>query len=117
MKAGIIIFTTCTLVAFNANAICTGFGNLRNCTDNAGNNYTINKIGNTTNVTGNNYRTGSNWSANSQKIGNFTYTNGRAANGNTWNSTTQKIGNSTYTSGQDSNGNYFSQTCNQFGCY
>ena len=104
-------------IAGTAQAQCVGYGAYRTCSDSSGNNYSIQKFGNTTMMNGNNYQTGSTWNQTSQRIGNTTITNGRAANGNTWNSTTQQIGNTTFINGRDSNGNTFRKTCNQFGCF
>ena len=104
-------------LASTAQAQCVGYGAYKTCSDSSGNNYSIQKYGNTTNMQGNNSRTGSSWSQTSQTFGNTTITNGRAANGNSWNSTTRQIGNTTFINGTDSNGNSFSKTCNQFGCY
>lgn len=104
------------LLSTPAAAICTGSGSFKTCSDNQGNNYTIQKSGNQTFTTGHNNRTGSRWSSNSNTIGNTTYQRGRSADGDTWNQTIQNIGNTQYRSGTDSNGNSFSTTCNQYGC-
>jgi hypothetical protein len=107
---------TLLLLSTTANAICTGSGSFKTCTDNQGNSYTIQKFGNQTYMTGNNSRTGSSWSSNSTTIGNTTFQQGRSADGDSWNQTIQNIGNTQYRTGTDSNGNSFSTTCNQFGC-
>lgn len=107
------------LFVTGANASCFGTENMYSCNDpQSGNNYQINKFGNTTYMTGNNPRTGSTWSQTSNTYGNTTYQSGSSSNGNTWNQTIQNNGSigTTY-SGTDSKGNYFHKTCNQFGCY
>ena len=105
------------LISGSASAGCIGSGSLKNCYDNDGNAYTVQKFGNSTYVNGSNSRTGSRWSQDSQRIGNSTYTNGRDADGNSWNSTATKVGNSTFINGKDSNGKSFSKICNEYGCY
>ena len=67
-----------------------------------GNNYNVQKFGNTTNVYGNNSRTGSNWSSSSTDFGTMTITNG-TTNGKSWNKTDTKYG----SYGTDSNGRSF----------
>lgn len=123
-----------------ASAACYGTGANRTCSDNQGNTYQVQQYGASTHVQGNNARTGSRWSQDSQRIGNSTFTTGRASNGNQWNATTTTIGNATYTTGRDSQGRRFSsntqkiggstyttttdsqgrtktKVCNQYGCY
>lgn len=107
---------TLLLISTTASALCTGSGSFKTCTDNQGNNYTVQKFGNQTYTTGHNNRTGSSWSSNSNTIGNTTFQNGRSADGGTWNQTIQNIGNTQFRSGTDSNGNSFNKTCNQYGC-
>ncbi len=106
---------TIILLAAPAMAMCTGSGNFRTCRDNSGNNYSVNQIGNSTYMRGNNYQTGSQWSQNSQVIGNSVYHRGNT-NGNAWNATQQQIGNTTYYRGTDANGRSFNYTCNRYGC-
>ena len=106
------------LTSVNAFAQCYGSATYYNCYDlNSGNDYTVQKIGNTTYVDGYNSGTGNRWSQESSTYGNITYTNGTAANGNSWDMTTQTIGNTRFIDGTDSRGNSFSKICNQFGCY
>ena len=102
-----------------AQASCFGSDTLYSCNDlQSGNTYQVNKLGNTTYMTGNNARTGSRWSQTSNTYGNTTYQNGTSSDGSTWRQTIQNNGaiGTTY-SGTDSNGNYYHKTCNQFGCY
>lgn len=87
---------------------CTGSSTYYTCSDDSGNTYSVNKIGNYTMTQGHNYNTGASWNSTSNTIGNTTYQNGRAANGNSWNQTITDYGSSTHYSGTDSNGNYFS---------
>ncbi|MGN4956746.1 hypothetical protein ACTG16_12025 [Aeromonas sp. 23P] len=112
--------TTLTLAALffsgMATANCVGTGSFKTCYDDNGNNYTVQKFGNSTYVNGHNAKTGSTWNQNSQKVGNSTFTNGHDADGNSWNSTATRVGNSTYINGTDSNGDPFSTTCNEYGC-
>jgi len=70
------------LISGSASAGCIGSGSLKNCYDDDGNAYTVQKFGNSTYVNGSNSRTGSRWNQDSQRIGNSTYTNGRDADGN-----------------------------------
>jgi hypothetical protein len=99
-----------------ANAGCFGSGSFKTCNDDSGNNYTIQKFGNTTHMQGNNYQTGSTWSQNTNTFGNITTHTGNS-NGNAWRATEQRIGNTTFYNGQDSNGNAFHKTCGITGCY
>ncbi|WP_081849320.1 hypothetical protein [Aeromonas jandaei] len=105
------------LFAGAASAECIGSGNLKTCYDNSGNSYTVQKFGDSTYVSGYNSKTGSSWNQDSQKIGNSTFTNGKAANGQSWNSTSTKIGDSVMTYGKDSNGKPFTTVCGKYGCY
>jgi hypothetical protein len=104
------------LMVSSASAGCIGSGAFKSCTDNSGNSYTISKFGNSTMVNGYNSKTGSNWSQNSMRSGNTTFTTGNDADGNSWNSTTMRSGTQSYTFGTDSDGNSFSSTCGAFGC-
>lgn len=112
-----IIAAAAIFAAFSAQAACYGTGAFRTCTDDSGNSYTVNKLGNSTYVQGTNAETGSTWSQQTHRSGNTSSTYGSDAAGNSWNSNTYRSGSSTNTYGTDSNGNSFSRTCNQFGCY
>lgn len=104
--------------SLSASANCFGSGNFYTCTDDSGNSYTVNKMGSSTYVQGNNAATGSSWSQETHRNGGTSQTYGRDADGNSWNSTTYKTpGGGSTTYGTDSNGNPFSRTCNRFGCY
>lgn len=98
-------------------ARCYGSQNFQTCTDDSGNQYTVQRYGNTTNVQGFNPNTGSSWSQTSLTYGNTTHHNGIAADGNSWSGTTNRIGDTTIHNGVDSKGNYYNKTCNQFGCF
>ncbi|WP_404377847.1 hypothetical protein [Vreelandella aquamarina] len=100
-----------------AQSNCYGSDSYQTCYDTqSGNNYNIQRYGNTTSLQGSNPRTGSTWNQNSQTIGNTTYHNGTSASGNTWNGTSTRIGGTTFHQGTDSDGNYYNRTCNQYGC-
>ncbi len=111
-----ILALTLSLVAGVASAGCVGSGSLQTCTDNSGNSYTVNRIGNTTFTNGYNSNTGSTWDQTSTTIGNTTFHNGRAADGDSWSGTSTRIGGTTFNSGIDSDGNPYSSTCNSYGC-
>lgn len=117
-----LILTTAMLlssVSIYAAENCFGSESMRTCTDyNTGNTYTVNKIGNNTQITGRNSRSGSNWSQNTQTIGNQSYTTGRDKDGNSWRHNTNQIGNTQYYNGNDSQGNHYNGNCNPYtGCY
>lgn len=112
----LITFAAAMLFASTASATCVGSGSLQTCSDNSGNTYTVNRLGSTTYLNGNNSRTGSTWNQTSQTIGSTTFHNGTSSDGNSWNSTQQRIGNSTFINGTDSKGNTFNKVCNQYGC-
>ena len=117
MRSIIAIAMSLLIFSGAVSAECIGSGSLKTCYDDNGNTYTVQKFGNSTYVDGQNARTGSTWSQQSQKLGSSTYTTGQDADGNSWNSTATRVGNSTFINGTDSDGNAFSQTCNEYGCY
>ena len=96
--------------AISAQATCYGSGAFRTCSDNSGNNYTVQQYGNTTVTQGTNANTGSNWNQTSNTYGNTTYHNGTSASGGTWNGTSTTYGNTTYHNGTDSRGRPYSST-------
>lgn len=109
-----VLLSLCSGVAF---ADCAGSSAYYSCSDDSGNSYSVSKAGNSTYMNGYNPSTGAQWSQNSQRIGNSTYTYGTDKDGNTWNQNATKYGNSTNYSGTDSNGNYYSKTCIKgYGC-
>lgn len=115
----IVLLLLSGLFVSSANAACFGSDTMYTCNDpQSGNNYQINKFGNSTYMTGNNLRTGNTWRQNSTTYGNITQQNGTSSDGSTWRQTIQNNGamGTTY-SGTDSQGNYYSKTCTQFGCY
>lgn len=105
------------LVPLQASASCIGSEALSYCSDDKGNTYDVQRLGDTTYVQGRNSRTGSAWTQESQTIGDTTFHSGKAADGGRWNGTTTRIGDTTFHEGRDSNGKPYSKTCNQFGCY
>jgi hypothetical protein len=97
-------------------AACTGFGNMRTCTDESGNTYTVNRFGNTTTVQGSNPYTDSQWNQTTSTFGNRTTTNGMS-NGRPWNETQTQWGNNQTVTGTDSYGRPYSYTCSpNYGC-
>lgn len=75
--------------AFSAHAACSGDDYYRFCTDeNSGNQYTITRQGDVTNLQGYNHRTGSRWTQRSETIGCTVYHRGIDADGNHWSTTT-----------------------------
>ena len=101
MKKLIVALSLVSVAGF-ANAACVGSDSFYTCNDQSGNRYSIQKFGNMTTLKGSNFRTGSNWSANSTDFGNMTVTRG-VTNGKSWNKT-----DTPYRSyGTDSNGRYF----------
>lgn len=111
-------FVAATLAALYgvASAQCAGSASSYSCYDATGNSYMVNKIGNTTMVTGSNAATGSLWSQQSSRIGNSTFTTGQT-NGRTWNETTTSTGSSTTSYGSNSRGQLFMKTCTAAGCF
>jgi hypothetical protein len=110
MKKHALSFLALLLVAGPVAANCFGTATLKTCTDDSGNTYTVQRLGNTTFVDGYNAQTGSQWSQNTQRVGNISYTTGNDADGNSWSQTTQRLGNTTYQYGYDSDGNSFNGT-------
>jgi hypothetical protein len=98
-------------------AACVGSDAFSSCADANGNSYTVNRMGNMTTMNGYNAQTGSNWSQNSQTLGNQTYTNG-TANGRSWNETQTQFGNGFGSvTGTNSHGQPFNYSCAPYsGC-
>lgn len=118
---GKLLLAAIAALAFSGSALaqsnCYGSGSYQTCYDTqSGNNYNIQRYGNTTSVQGSNAQTGSTWNQTSNTIGNTTYHNGQSSSGNSWNGTSTQINGTTYNQGTDSRGNPYSSTCNQFGC-
>lgn len=114
MKLLIFAFIT-FIVVTTAKASCIGSSNLYSCRDTTGNQYNVQKFGNSTNMQGYNAATGSSWTQNSQSFGNTTQIQGNT-NGRAWNQTIQTLPGMTIQSGTDSRGNSFTRTCTAFGC-
>lgn len=73
------------MLAGSASANCVGTAEFQTCYDSqSGNNYSIQRFGNTTMMQGSNSRTGSRWSQDSYSFGNSTQHYGRDSNGNRW---------------------------------
>jgi len=99
----------------SASAACFGTAALETCTDQNGNNYTVNRFGNTTMMQGSNMDTGSTWSQSSNTFGNTTVTNGMT-NGRSWNETQTQFGNGFGSaSGTNSRGEAFGYSCTPYG--
>jgi len=97
-------------------ANCVGSSSFYTCNDSSGNSYTVNRMGNMTNMQGYNSQTGSQWSQSSQTFGNTTLQSGQT-NGQSWNQTIQTGPLGTTYSGSDSRGRSFHRQCNQYGCF
>lgn len=76
-----------TVTAIPAAAGCVGTSSFQNCWDDQGNNYSIHRFGNSTQMYGSNARTGSTWSQNSYNFGNTTINNGLDSRGRSWSTT------------------------------
>lgn len=104
-------------VSTTATSQCMGSNTFSTCTDNNGNNYNVQRYGNTTSVQGSNASTGSTWSQNSTTMGNMTRTTGQASNGAAWTENRTELGGGNYVvSGTNSQGQSYSHSCNKFGC-
>lgn len=117
MKTFALALSVALLLPVAAQARCVGTSSFQTCTDDSGNQYTVQRYGNTTNVQGFNANTGSTWSQSSSTFGNTTHHNGIASDGNAWSGTTNRYGNTINHNGIDSKGNFYNKTCNQFGCF
>lgn len=83
-----VLLAAFMLVSTQAYADCFGSSTYQTCYDlQSGNNYTIQRYGNTTMMQGSNSRTGSNWSQESYSFGNTTNHYGRDKDGNSWSTT------------------------------
>lgn len=111
-----ILATLLVLVPSTAFAACFGGNTFKTCYDSNGNNYTVNRMGNSTYMQGYNAQTGSSWTQNSQTLGNTTYHNG-TTNGRSWNMQQQQFGNGQTFSGTNSYGQHFNKTCWNGNCY
>ncbi len=76
-----------SLITAPAYAMCVGTSTFQSCSDDSGNNYSVTRMGNTTMMQGNNYRTGSNWNQTSTTMGRTTFHNGTDSNGDSWSTT------------------------------
>lgn len=113
-----IIAISLVLAAGAACAQCYGSDTNKQCFDaQSGNSYSVNKLGNSTYMSGSNPNTGSTWQQNSHRIGNTTNTYGTASDGSSWNQSVTTNGSSRTISGTDSRGNPYFKTCNQYGCF
>lgn len=84
------VFTLAFLAAMagQASATCVGSDAFQSCYDvQSGNNYTVHRSGNTTQVYGSNIRTGSHWSQQSTEFDGGSFNHGINKNGKPWNST------------------------------
>lgn len=112
-----VAIVSAVLTSGAAYANCIGSPGFQTCTDQSGNTYSVNRLGNMTTVNGYNAQTGSSWRETANKLGNTTMINGTAANGQNWNETIQNFGNGNRAiSGVDSNGNSFNHYCTAYGC-
>lgn len=116
MRLAFVFTTAGILLCSTASAMCFGTGNFRNCTDNAGNSYNVNRFGNTTMVNGYNSQTGSNWHETANTFGNTTTINGNASNGANWNENINHFGAVTTINGMNSRGGSFNKVCTAYGC-
>ena len=83
--------------SINASANCVGTNSFQTCYDyQSGNQYDIQRFGNTTIMEGSNPRTGSRWTQESTTYGNTTYHDGTDSNGNRWSTTCQSYGGQMY---------------------
>jgi hypothetical protein len=111
------LFVGSALIIYGmANAACYGTGSLRTCSDDYGNNYNVQKFGNSTYMQGSNSITGSQWNQNSSTFGNTTIIQGNT-NGRNWNQTIQTMPGMTTYSGTDSLGRPFTKVCTAAGCF
>lgn len=112
-----VLLASVLLIASAAHAGCFGSESFKTCTDDSGNSYTINRLGNSTYMQGSNPYTGNTWSQETHRSGNSSNTYGMDSDGNNWNSNTYRTPSGSTTYGTDSNGRSFNRTCNQFGCF
>lgn len=73
-----------SFVATPLYAACFGSESFQTCSDSSGNNYTVQRYGNSTQMQGYNANTGSNWSQDSYSYGNSVQHHGRDSRGNSW---------------------------------
>jgi len=113
MKISAPLLLAGLLASGSSFAGCMGTSAYQTCYDSqSGNNYSVQRYGNTTNMQGYNSGTGSTWSQTTQTYGNTTYNSGTAADGGTWSTTRQDYGNGNYTiNGFDSDGNSVNRSC------
>lgn len=112
-----IILALALVFTGSAAAQCIGTDALSTCYDNQGNSYQVNRMGNSTYVSGHNAATGSQWTQQTTTFGNQTMTSGQAANGQNWTLNRTDFGGGNYSvSGTNSQGQAYTYSCNQFGC-
>jgi hypothetical protein len=108
------LLSTLLLVSAPGRAACFGSDAFQTCNDQYGNQYTVNRLGNTTTVYGSNPSTGSQWNETVNHFGNMTQYNG-LTNGSPWNMTRQDFGGTTTYNGMNSAGQPFYYTCTPYG--
>ncbi|CCN69987.1 hypothetical protein [Vibrio nigripulchritudo] len=88
MKKLLLALTLAFSPAVLAEADCYGSDTFKTCYDyNSGNEYTIQKYGNSTYMEGSNSQTGSEWSQESHTYGGTTIHEGTDKDGNSWSTT------------------------------
>ena len=111
----LVIFTAVLFPVGHAHAACFGTPAFETCNDASGNQYTVNRFGNTTTMQGYNPNTGSQWSQQSNTLGNTTQTYGQT-NGRQWNETQTYYGNGFgNVRGMNSQGQFYNYNCTPYG--
>lgn len=103
--------------AHTAFAGCAGSLASQNCVDESGNNYTVQRFGNTAPINSIDAQPGSTSNHIAKTAGSSTFVSGVAADGSTWNETITDYGNGSRTiSGVDGNGIVYNRYCTTYAC-
>jgi hypothetical protein len=111
-----VVVAACAAPA--AFAQCSGSLSFQNCVDESGNNYTVQRYGNTAPIDGEDAN--ADFTANhiAHTNGSTTFVSGMAADGSTWNETITDFGNGTRTiAGMDGHGIVYNRYCTSNGCH
>lgn len=99
-------------------AVCAGSLAFQNCVDESGNNYTVQRFGNTAPIDSEDANDSSTANHIAHTTGSTTFVSGVAADGATWNETVTDYGNGTRTiSGMDGHGVVYNRYCTSYGCH
>lgn len=111
-----VVFLACaTPAAFGR---CSGNPAFQDCVDESGNNYSVQRFGNTAPIDSEDANAKETSNHIAHTIGSSTFISGVAADGSTWNETITDYGNGSRTiSGMNGQGLIYNRYCTAYGCH